>query len=309
MIILPQGLRPGEVAELVRRDGPVRAEELHPELRRDVHREPEFYWGPKPKPAGHELHLLRHPDAGASAPWSAAPSTSSASSRWSGGEQLLSGGYNIIKLKSSAHRELSMRNDVAPFTDARVRQAIALTLNRPQIVQALFKGFADVGNDSPFAPVFPSTDTSVAQRAQDIAKAKSLLSAAGQSQWFLHSADRQPAAGDPAVRLDCSASGQGHRRQYQRQGRVADGVLRQGHVRELRLARRDDEPGRLRAPQRAQRVPDRAAADHQRQGRYRLVERRPLQQLPVRQAVQAVHRGGRPPARRSSSPVRSSSCC
>ena len=57
-----------------------------------------------------------------------------------GGEALLSGSYNVIKLKSSAHRELSMRNDQAPFTDPRVRQAIALTLNRPQIVTALFKG-------------------------------------------------------------------------------------------------------------------------------------------------------------------------
>ena len=45
--------------------------------------------------------------------------------------------------------------------------------------QALFKGFADIGNDSPFAPVFPSTNTSVAQRAQNISQAKSLLAAAG----------------------------------------------------------------------------------------------------------------------------------
>ena len=97
----------------------------------------------------------------------------------SGAEQLLSGGYNIIRLKSSAHRELSMRNDKAEFRDPRVRQAIALSLNRPEIVTALFKGYADVGNDSPFAPVFPSTNKSVAQRTQDIAKAKSLLSAAG----------------------------------------------------------------------------------------------------------------------------------
>ncbi len=102
----------------------------------------------------------------------------------SGAEQLLSGSYNIIKLKSSAHRELSMRCDSGPFTDARVRQAVALTLNRPQIVQALFKGYADVGNDSPFAPVFPSTDTSVPQRAADLAKAKSLLAAAGHSAGF-----------------------------------------------------------------------------------------------------------------------------
>src|SRR5215831_12343019 len=85
----------------------------------------------------------------------------------SGGEALLTGSYNVIKLKSSAHRQLSMRNDQAPFTDPRVRQAIALSLNRPQIVQALFKGLADLGNDSPFAPVFPSTDTTISQRAQD----------------------------------------------------------------------------------------------------------------------------------------------
>jgi peptide/nickel transport system substrate-binding protein len=102
----------------------------------------------------------------------------------SGGEALLNGSYNVIKLKSSAHRELSMRNDQAPFTDPRVRQAIALTLNRPEIVTALFKGFADIGNDSPFAPVFPSTNTSIAQRAQNISQAKSLLAAAGHPSGF-----------------------------------------------------------------------------------------------------------------------------
>jgi peptide/nickel transport system substrate-binding protein len=103
----------------------------------------------------------------------------------SGGEALLnSSSYNVIKLKSSAHRELSMRCDTAPFTDPRVRQAVALTLNRPQIITALFKGYADLGNDSPFAPVFPSTDTSVAQRAQNLSQAKALLSAAGHSSGF-----------------------------------------------------------------------------------------------------------------------------
>jgi peptide/nickel transport system substrate-binding protein len=101
-----------------------------------------------------------------------------------GGEQLLSGGYNVSKLKSSAHRELSMRCDQAPFTDPRVRQAVALTLDRPGIIKALFKGFADPGNDSPFAPVYPSTNTSVTQRAQNVAKAKSLLSAAGHPSGF-----------------------------------------------------------------------------------------------------------------------------
>jgi peptide/nickel transport system substrate-binding protein len=102
----------------------------------------------------------------------------------SGAQELLTGSYNIIKLKSSAHRELSMRCDQGPFTDKRVRQAVALSINRPQIVQALFKGYADVGNDSPFAPVYPSANTTIAQRTQDIAKAKSLLAAAGHSGGF-----------------------------------------------------------------------------------------------------------------------------
>jgi len=101
-----------------------------------------------------------------------------------GGEALLNGSYNVIKLKASTHRELSMRCDQAPFTDPRVRQAIALTLNRPQIVTALFKGDADVGNDSPFWSGFASTDPSIAQRTQNISQAKSLLAAAGHPNGF-----------------------------------------------------------------------------------------------------------------------------
>jgi peptide/nickel transport system substrate-binding protein len=52
------------------------------------------------------------------------------------------------------------------------------------MVQALLNGSGDVGNDSPFAPKFPSTDTSVPQRKQDLAKAKQLLAAAGHSSGF-----------------------------------------------------------------------------------------------------------------------------
>jgi peptide/nickel transport system substrate-binding protein len=77
-----------------------------------------------------------------------------------------------------------MRCDQAPFTDPRVRQALALSLDRTAIVTALFKGYADVGNDSPFAPVYPSTNTSVAQRSLNVAKAKALLSAAGHPSGF-----------------------------------------------------------------------------------------------------------------------------
>ena len=97
--------------------------------------------------------------------------------------QLLNGSYSIIKLSGSAHRELSMRCDVGPFKSKLVRQAIALCLDRPGLVKALFKGYADLGNDSPFAPVFPST-VPVAQRAQNFALAKKLLAQAGYARGF-----------------------------------------------------------------------------------------------------------------------------
>jgi peptide/nickel transport system substrate-binding protein len=85
----------------------------------------------------------------------------------------------IITARSCACEQVHMRVDQGPFTDKRVRQAVALTLDREGIAKGLFQGRAEVGNDSPFAPVFPSTDTTVEQRKMDLAKAKELLAAAG----------------------------------------------------------------------------------------------------------------------------------
>jgi|tagenome__1003787_1003787.scaffolds.fasta_scaffold20916459_1 peptide/nickel transport system substrate-binding protein len=97
-----------------------------------------------------------------------------------GGEGLLSDpNVHVIRLKSAAHKQIWMRVDKGQFTDKLVRQAVGYSIDRQAIVQSLFKGNADVGNDSPFAPVYPYTDTSVTQRELDIEKAKSLLSQAG----------------------------------------------------------------------------------------------------------------------------------
>jgi peptide/nickel transport system substrate-binding protein len=86
---------------------------------------------------------------------------------------------DIISTPSTAHQQVHMRTDVAPFKDKRVRRAIALCLDRPKIVQGLMKGRAQVGNDSPFAHAYPSTDPNVKQREKNIAEAKQLLEAAG----------------------------------------------------------------------------------------------------------------------------------
>ncbi len=87
--------------------------------------------------------------------------------------------FTVISLKSSAHQQLHMRCDVEPFKDKRVRRALALALDRSRLTKGLMRGRAVEGNDSPFAPVYPSTDRTVPQRAKDIAEAKALLEAAG----------------------------------------------------------------------------------------------------------------------------------
>ena len=100
------------------------------------------------------------------------------------GPQLLNGNFHIIALKASSHRELSMRNDIHPFTNKYVRQAIAYTLDRPATVAALFKGYAEVGNDNPFAPAFRTTDTSVPQRQKNLTLARELLAKGGVPRGF-----------------------------------------------------------------------------------------------------------------------------
>jgi peptide/nickel transport system substrate-binding protein len=90
----------------------------------------------------------------------------------------------ILSARGAAHREAPMRVDMAnPLHDYRVRQAIALTLDRPAIIKTLFNNQADIGNDSPFAPIY-GLATGVPQRKQDIRMAKQLMAAAGHAKGF-----------------------------------------------------------------------------------------------------------------------------
>jgi peptide/nickel transport system substrate-binding protein len=88
--------------------------------------------------------------------------------------------YKIFSAPTSGHRMFGLRVDRDPFRDARVRRAIALTLNRPDLIQRLLTGAGTLGNDSPFWSKFPSTDPSIKQRKQDLQLARALLQAAGQ---------------------------------------------------------------------------------------------------------------------------------
>ena len=103
----------------------------------------------------------------------------------SNGQGLLSDpNTTVIDIPTAAHRQIHLRVDQAPFNDKRIRQALALSINRNAIITGLWNGKAQTANDHPIFKMYPSSDTTVAQRAQDINKAKDLLAQAGKSAGF-----------------------------------------------------------------------------------------------------------------------------
>ncbi len=183
MIILPNNYDPTKWESSFIGTGPFKLKSYTPKVGASFVRN-DAYWGTKALPDSTDFTFYQAESPGVLALQGGTIDVLGQFSVGGGQALLTDSSVKVINLKSSAHRELSMRTDQAPFTDPRVRQAIALTLNRPDIIQGLFKGKADLGNDSPFAPVFPSTDTSVPQRAMDIAKAKQLMQAAGHGSGF-----------------------------------------------------------------------------------------------------------------------------
>ena len=86
---------------------------------------------------------------------------------------------------TAGHLQIHLRTDKGPFAaDKRFRQALLLSLDRPGIVKGVIDGFGVLGNDSPMAPAYATTDKTVAQRGKDIAKAKALMAAAGKPDGF-----------------------------------------------------------------------------------------------------------------------------
>ena len=82
---------------------------------------------------------------------------------------------NVIATKAALHRQIWMRVDEGQFAKKEVRQALAYSLDRDAMIQQLFNGRADLGNDHVIAPIYPYFDDSVPQRTRDVEKAKSLL--------------------------------------------------------------------------------------------------------------------------------------
>ena len=283
------------LGEDLHRHRPVEARDVHARGRRLVRQEPRLL-GHDPQPNADRISS-RSTRRTRRRSWRcrAARSTSSASSRRLGARR-------CSTTRTSTSSRCGRRAPPGPHAErqgAVQRQAGApgdgAALDRPAIIEGLFDGKADLGNDSPFAPVFPSTDTSVPQRAQDVEQAKQLLSEAGKPTASRH-AVHVGRLRDPRPRAAGPEGAEADRDQHQAE--LTDAGTYYAQV----LAGLDDGDHRLRPPRRAERVP--VGAAHQRGH----LERGALQEPEYDSWSQTTSRRSTSTrSRRSRS--RSSSCC
>jgi len=97
-----------------------------------------------------------------------------------GGDALLSDSNMVVEtIHGSAHRQIWMNTREGDFTDVKVRQAVALGIDRQALIDNVLKGKGDIGNDHPISPIYPFFDATLPQRKRDVEKAKQLLKDAG----------------------------------------------------------------------------------------------------------------------------------
>ena len=100
---------------------------------------------------------------------------------YQGSQQLFADpNLKVLEFPSTGMREVAFNVTKDPWTDYRLRQAVALCLDRTTIIQALFNGTGTIGNDTVFSSLYPNAPQ-IPDRTQDYEKAKQLLADAGHS--------------------------------------------------------------------------------------------------------------------------------
>lgn len=89
--------------------------------------------------------------------------------------------FTVRGIQGAAHRQVWMNVREGTFTDQRVREAIALGIDRQGCIDIALQGRGQLGNDHPIAPVYEFFDASLPQRERDVEKAKALLEEAGKT--------------------------------------------------------------------------------------------------------------------------------
>ncbi len=87
-------------------------------------------------------------------------------------------GY-VVDAPSGAFINLALMLDRAPTSDPDFRMAMKYAIDRPGIVDNIFKGLGTIGNDHPIAPIDPYYNANIPQREYDPDKANFHIKKAG----------------------------------------------------------------------------------------------------------------------------------
>ncbi len=111
-------------------------------------------------------------------------------------------GINVTATTGTAHYTIPMLVDQTPYNDNNVRMALKLAVDREELLKQVLRGYGELGNDHPIAPVNRYYAKNLEQRRYDPDKAKFYMKKAGalDHTFNLHAADAAfPGAVDAAI--------------------------------------------------------------------------------------------------------------
>lgn len=158
--------------------GPFKLVSFEPERLVVVERNPAFY--DKARPYLDRVEIVVYPDASAegSALISGDVDLMMTVSPTEYGRLGGTAGVAVMRTPSGQFCNVNMACDQKPFDDVRVRQALALTIDRKTMVDFVTEGYGTPGNDTPLSPAYRFHADRALKQA-DIQKAKTLLAEAG----------------------------------------------------------------------------------------------------------------------------------
>ena len=105
----------------------------------------------------------------------------------------------VYEQPSNSHYVVRMRSDRPPFNDLRVRQAFRAAVDRKAILDAAIEGLGVTGRDTPIGPAYGEFYLDVPELRRDVARARSLLAAAGHSAGLRVTLTSQTGTAMPAI--------------------------------------------------------------------------------------------------------------
>lgn len=179
--IIPAAIAQGQLDRLSREaigTGPFKLVSYEPDRQIVVARNDAYY--DRGRPYLDRVEMLVYPDATAEASALIAGDTDLMSSAQATEFPRLSSasGVTALRVPSGQFLNVNMGCDQKPFSDVRVRQALALTVDREAMVGFVAQGYGTPGNDTPLNPAYHFYKA-LPLKKPDIAAAKKLLAEAG----------------------------------------------------------------------------------------------------------------------------------